>query len=157
MQGLADPRPAGPIRDRARHSRERGVRAALAQLTRDARQPRSEREGLDASPLARQGVRHVEEKTRIGLHRTGDIAEDHERPALWSRRTPQEHGGLAERAERPPQRGARVEPRAAARRPEPSARAFTPRPAKAFEESRRRPAVVPAQPPEVDSAPKLSP
>src|SRR5207247_1449182 len=54
VQRVGDARSARPVGHAARDARERGVRAALAQLPRDAREPRSEGECLDATPTARQ-------------------------------------------------------------------------------------------------------
>ena len=59
MERIADARSTRLVGHCARVAPERGVRARLAQLPRDAREPRSEGECLDATPTARQGVRHV--------------------------------------------------------------------------------------------------
>src|SRR2546423_2018391 len=137
MKGVPDPGAAGPVRDRTRYARERGVGATIAQLPSDASKPRSEGEGLHLAPLARERMGHMKQEARIRLHRTGDVAEDDEWPRLWSRRTAPEDGGLAERAHRLSERRAGVEPRAATRRPEPTTRAVARRPSEPLEESRR--------------------
>src|SRR2546428_4367446 len=104
--------------------RERGVGMALAKLSRDASQTRAEREGLDASPAARQRVRHVEEKAGVRLHRPGNVAQDHERSTLRATGAADEHGGLAVGGKRFLQGRARIEPRTVSRRTEPSTRAL---------------------------------
>ena len=99
MERIADSRPAGPVGDGSRDMRERCIRAALTQLSRDAGETRAEREGLDAAPPPRERVRHMKKKTRVGLHRSGDVAQDDERPALDPTRTANERDRLALRGE----------------------------------------------------------
>ena len=136
MERIADARSTRPVGHCARDAPERGVRAALAQLPRDAREPRSEGECLDATPTARQRMGHMQEQPGVGLHRTRDIAEDHERPPLRARRATQEHHGLAARAQHPPQRRARIEPRPVAARAKAPAGPLAGRPSQALQESR---------------------
>src|SRR6185503_12821943 len=155
VKTIADARAARPIRDRARDTSERRIGAPFAQLTRDAREPRAEREGLDAAPLARECVRHVKKEARVRLHRAGYIAEGHERSAFWSRRAAKKDRRLAERAHRLSQRGPRIQARTAARWSESTARALAGGPSQTLQKARRRRAFVGGHRRKVDAAKKL--
>src|SRR5215469_11330185 len=51
---------------------------AVSQLPRDPRQTRAEHEGLDLSDRMPDGVHELEDEPRVAVHRTGDVAEQHE-------------------------------------------------------------------------------
>ena len=56
-------------------------RAARAQLVRDPRQRRREHERFDPRVPSAERVREVQEHPRVALHRSADVAQQHDRPA----------------------------------------------------------------------------
>ena len=52
----------------------------VAELRRDPRQPRAERERLDPAPRAARRVQVEQQRPRVRLHRAGDVEDQHELP-----------------------------------------------------------------------------
>src|SRR5712691_9385661 len=84
------------------------VDVTLAQQARDAREPRRENEGLEVlAPRHRVGKDH--QQPRVALHRSADVADEHQRPAPHRRTPPEELDQLAARPDRMPRRAAEVD------------------------------------------------
>ena len=78
LQRGADPRAAPPVGDRLRALLERRLGIARAELGRQPRQPRAERERLHAGPGADGRVQEQDERAGVGVHRAGHVAEHDE-------------------------------------------------------------------------------
>ena len=72
-------RAAVPVAGQLAGSGERIVGIALTQAARDRSQARAEGEGAHAAVLARERMHPVKEHARVTLHRTGDVAQHHQR------------------------------------------------------------------------------
>src|SRR4051794_31933775 len=88
LQGLPQPGAAGPVRHLLAGADERAVGIAGAQGEGDAGQSGAEREGLDATAVARgrdHQVGEPQQRVRVGAHRGGHVDQQHDPPR---RRTP---------------------------------------------------------------------
>ena len=84
VQRVGDARPAADVVHLVGNVVERGVDVAVAEQVGDSGQMCRKREGLDALAPADR-MREHEQVARVSVHRTADVAEDHDRPALGAR------------------------------------------------------------------------
>ena len=84
VQGVGDARPAADVVHLTGDVVECGVDVAVAEEMRDSGQVCRKREGLD--PLApADRMREHQQMARVSVHRTADVAEDHDRSSLGPR------------------------------------------------------------------------
>jgi hypothetical protein len=107
---LADPRAARPILDGTRHTLERDVDVAVAQVPRDVRQPRAERQHVHAMAVVGDRMEKVQQHPRIAVHRAGDVAQHAQRRCTAPPRSEAQRRQRAARAHASAQRRAKIDP-----------------------------------------------
>ena len=95
----------------AARARQGAVGVASAQLVGDAREPGAEHECLDAAAGGHARLHVLEQHPRVGLHRSGHVADEHHRPRALVGLAPVALQRLAAVAQRGAQRAPQVGPR----------------------------------------------
>ena len=95
---------------------ERAVGVAAGELRGHAREARAEHERLDAPARGHAGLHVLEQHARVGLHRAGHVADEHERARPLGRLAPVALERVAGRAERGADGAAQVRARRVRRR-----------------------------------------
>src|SRR5207342_274241 len=116
--GSANSRPSGPVRYRLRYGGECDVGPRRAELPRNSRQLRSEEKRLDTVAALRHGVGEVQKHAGVALHRSADVAQQHERAAAHERGPPELHH-VAPGAHAVADRPSKIDSRAVSSNPSP--------------------------------------
>ena len=133
----------------SRHRRQRGVGAGARSSLVIAGQPRREQERLDPLVPPRQGVREMQQHARVALHRSADVAQQHEGPRPHASRPPRQLDDVAAGAQAVARW--RAADRCASRARDPSARP----PLAGFQTSRAAPRAPSASSSAVNAAKSL--
>src|SRR5206468_772677 len=110
LDRLTDASPARPVVDRGGHPIEGRVDVMRTEQARDASQAGGENEGLHPGTGVLEGVGEIQQQPCVPLHRTADVAEQHQWTRSNGRALPAEDQQLAAKSQATPQQPANVEP-----------------------------------------------
>ena len=91
---LAETSATRPVDNARGRSVYRGVGIPRGELARDAREPRAQREGLHAPATHHCGMEEARKRTRVWLHRSTDVEQEHNASRLQPGREKRARHGL---------------------------------------------------------------
>ena len=111
-EALTDPGPPAPVFHLFARALHRRVHVAVSELAGDIGEPRAEHEGGHPAAVAGEGVREVEQHSRVSAHRPRDVAEHHDGGGLPEPPPPHEQDLPGAVPEAPSEGGPHVDERA---------------------------------------------